>query len=392
MSESPTARSTQTPVPCSARGTLLFVVTEDWYFVSHRLPIAEAAARDGFRVVVATRVQRHGAQIVAAGCELRPLHWRRSGNTPWSHWSSFRELVRVLDEVRPDIVHLVALKAVVVGGFAAQWCGVSRRVSALAGLGFTFSSSGARVRVLRFLIRRMLRHLFQSPGQRVILQNADDRRFLVETGIVDEGKTRLIRGAGVSLAAHSFVQTDGDPPVVVLVARMLWAKGVGDFVQAAAALRAKGVRARFVLIGEPDLENPGAVPVAQLEEWQREGEVEWWGHRDDIPSILANASVFCLPSRYGEGIPRSLLEAAAAGLAIVTTDSPGCREVVRSGENGLLVEAGDLGQLTDALRGLLGDVALRRKLGAAARRTVQAEFSLDHVVTETLAVYHELLA
>lgn len=179
--------------------------------------------------------------------------------------------------------------------------------------------------------------------------------------------------------------------MVVLVARLLWDKGIGEFVAAAERLRAAGVQARFVLVGDPDPDNPGAIPAEQITRWRDAGAVECWGHRDDVPAVLAEASIFCLPTRYGEGVPRSLLEAGAAGLALVATDSPGCREVITDGLNGLLVPPGDISALEAALARLIASAEERSRLGAAARETIAREFTLDRVIGETLAVYRELL-
>lgn len=374
-----------------SRATLLFLVTEDWYFVSHRLELARAAVAAGYRVVVATRVREHGALIREAGCELRPLGWRRAGNTPWSHLGALRELVRLYREVQPALAHHVALKPVIFGAWAAWRGGVPRRVDALAGLGFAFSSSTARARLLRPVLRALLRRALAGAGERTIVQNRGDLDAIVNAGLVPPERIRLIRGAGVALGDAPAAHGRAEPPIVVLVARLLWDKGVGEFVAAAAALRAKHVTARFVLVGDPDPDNPGAIPPDQVRRWGESGVVECWGHRQDVPAILGEAAIFCLPTRYGEGIPRSLLEAGAAGLALVASDSPGCREVITDGVNGVLVPPGDVPALAAALGRLLAAPMERARLGAAARETVAREFTLDRVIGETLAVYRELL-
>ncbi len=372
--------------------TLLFLVTEDWYFVSHRLELARRAVARGYRVVVATRVGSDGAVIRAAGCELRPLAWRRSGNTPVSHLRAYRELVVLYREVRPDIVHHVALKPVLFGSAAARRTGVPRIVNAIAGLGAGFTSRTLRARALRPLLSLLLRRALRGGDQRVIVQNRDDRDVLLRSGIVSEETVELIRGAGVDAARYGppVAPGPGEAPTVVLVARMLWDKGVDDFVAAAAALRSRGVAARFVLVGDSDADNPSAVPRARLEAWNADGVVAWMGHRADIPEILRRAAIFCLPTRYGEGIPRSLLEAAATGLGLVVTDAPGCREVVTDGETGLLVPIGSVPQLTAAIERLLGDPALRQRLGDAARTRVLREFTLEKVIDQTLDLYRRL--
>ncbi|MEO8140884.1 MAG: glycosyltransferase family 4 protein, partial [Gemmatimonadota bacterium] len=354
------------PAP-ARRPTLLFLVTEDWYFVSHRLPLAAAAVAAGYRVVVATRVQDHADAIRETGAELLPLGWRRSGNTPLSQLRALAEVIGVYRELEPDLTHHVALKPVVFGTIAAWRCGVAARINAAAGLGFVFSSTGWRAKLLRPILALALRLMLRGSHQRVIVQNSDDRDTLVARRLATASQVRLIRGAGVNPALYAGRPAASEgPPLVVLVARLLWDKGVGDFAAAAKLLHDRGIVARFVLVGEPDRDNPGAVPESQLRQWQDAGTVEWWGRRDDVPAILGQSAIFCLPTRYGEGIPKSLLEAGAAGVAIVASDAPGCREVIHDGENGVLVPPGDVAALTDALARLLADPPLRRRLRGAA--------------------------
>lgn len=374
----------------TGKPTLLFLVTEDWYFVSHRIGLARAAVAAGYRVVVATRVREHGEIITAAGCEVRPLGWRRAGNTPLSHLIALREIVALYKEVRPDLSHHVALKAVVFGSYAAQRAMVRARVNALAGMGFYFTSDSLQARVVRPALSTLLRLALRGPGQRVIVQNRDDFDVLLSAGVVDRPRLSMIRGAGVDPLEFMPSPPPSGSPVVVLVARMLREKGIVEFVTAARSLKGRGIDARFVLVGDTDSDNPGGISRAELDRWHAEGVVEWWGHRNDIAEVLRQATIFCLPS-YREGMPRSMLEAASAGLPIVTTDVPGCREVIRRDENGKLVPLGDQAALEAALAELLTSPAERARLGAAARASVLSEFSLERVIADTLRVYRDLL-
>lgn len=367
---------------------LLFVVTEDWYFVSHRLPLAVAAQKAGFDVAVATRVKEHGETIRAAGIRLIPFSLSRSRGNPLREVAT---LVRLYCRERMDIVHHVALKPVLYGALAARLAGVPRVVNAVAGLGWLFMSSGLAVRTLRPVICRMLASLLGVPHSRTIVQNPDDFGLLVKIG-VPEDRLRLIRGAGVDTEVFTpALESPPEPVTVLLSARMLWAKGVGEFVEAARRLTQAGVKARFVLVGDPDTGNPVSVPVEVLRAWHGENGVEWWGHRDDMPSVFHTAHIACLPSYYGEGLPKVLLEASACGLPIITTDAPGCREIVRDSDNGFLVPMRDVQALAVALRRLIDNAALRAKMGARAREIVLAEFSQEQVIAETLAVYRELI-
>jgi len=366
---------------------LLFVVTEDWYFVSHRLPLAVAAQKAGFDVAVATRVGEYGETIRAAGIRLIPFSLSRRRGNPLREVAALARLYR---RECSAIVHHVALKPVLYGALAARLAGVPHVVNAVAGLGWMFTSTGLAARTLRPVICRLLAWLLGAPHSRTIVQNPDDFGLLIKMG-VPEDRLRLIRGAGVDTEVFTPVlESPPEPVTVLLSARMLWAKGVGEFVEAARQLTQAGVKARFVLVGEPDPGNPASVPVAALRAWHGENGVECWGHRDDMPAVFHAAHIACLPSFYREGLPKVLLEAAACGLPIVTTDVPGCREIVRDGDNGFLLPVRDAQALAVALRSLIDNAALRAKMGRRAREIVLAEFSQERVIAETLVVYQEL--
>ncbi len=373
----------------SSHGTLLFLVTEDWYFASHRLPLARRAVEVGYRVFVATRVQAHADVIRNAGCELIPLPWRRRGSTPWSEVRALGRLVHLYRTIRPDIVHHVALKPVVYGSLAAALTGIPAVVNAVAGMGYVFIGADGRARLLRPALRIALRAALRGSKSWAVLQNPDDRELLVAGHFVQPDRVVLIRGSGVDLATFTPATPPTGPCTVVFVGRMLWHKGVGEFVDAARRLRSAGVGARFVLVGDTDPGNPAAVDAEQLAAWQVSGIVEWWGHRTDMPAVLAASHVACLPS-YREGLPKALIEAAAAGRPIVATDVPGCREVVRSEENGLLVPVRDSEALAAGLHRLIDDPGLRARMGARGRAMAEAEFSIERVVGETLELYRRI--
>ena len=370
---------------------LLFVVTEDWYFVSHRLPLAVAARRAGYRVAVATRVQEHTAAIAEAGVELLELkRWRRSSMNPLREMAAVAELAGVIRRWRPDIVHLVALKPVLYGALAARLGGAAVRVNALAGLGFVFVQGRALARLLRPLIKLAFRWTLGGERAVTIVQNPDDRELLVRERLVDGSHIRLIRGSGVDLDRFKASDLPPGRPMVLLMSRMLWDKGVGEFVDAARMAEERGADARFVLVGDPDPENPAAIPHETLQRWSDSGVVEWWGQRSDAPALLAQARVVVLPS-YREGLPKVLLEAAASGRPMIATDVPGCREVVEPGVTGQLVPARDAAGLAEAMLGLLADPERCRQMGTQARRLAEREFGVEAVVSRTLAVYRECL-
>lgn len=370
---------------------LLFLVTEDWYFWSHRLPLAQEAKKRGYEVLVATRIDQHGDRLREQGFRVIPLKMQRRSTNIWKELAAVCELVSIYRHEKPDIVHQVAMKPVLYGSLAARIAGVRHVVNALAGMGYVFVSNHMKARLLRPAICTGFRFLLNGKRTRLILQNETDRNLLSGSRLVDLENIRLIRGAGVDTATFHPTDEPEGAPLIVLATRMLWDKGIGEFVEAAKLLQERGVNARFALVGDSDLQNPNSVPQSTLKEWSRTGIVEWWGKRDDMPEVFAQASVACLPSAYGEGVPKVLLEAAACGLPIVTTDTPGCRDVVRHEENGLLVPVRNTIELADALQRLIENPELRRNMGARGREIAVNEFAVEKVVAETMALYEELL-
>lgn len=364
-------------------------MTEDWYFCSHRLPLAIAAREAGYEVVLATRVQAHRSIIEAAGIRLLPLDLSRGAKNPFKDWRTLLKLYGILRSERPDILHNVAMKPVLYGSLAAKFGSKASVINALAGLGHLFAVNG-RSGHLRRLVHVALKALLLRSG-RVIVQNPDDLRLLVESGTIEQNQALLIRGSGADLDRFKPTPEPSGPPVVVMAARLLWDKGVGEFVAAAEKLKREGLKARFILVGEPDTENHSSIQKEQIEIWVQEGAIEWWGQQSDMPWVFSQCHIVCLPSYYGEGVPKVLLEAAASQRPIITTDMPGCREAVEHEENGLLVTARDVADLAEALRRLIEDRPLRERLAKRGRQRAEQEFGIEKVVSATLELYSECL-
>lgn len=371
------------------RPKLLYLVTEDWYFVSHRLALAKAAEAEGYEVSVVTRVDKHGDEIRDAGLNLIPISIHRSGLNPIGETRFLAQLIAIYRKVRPDIVHHVAMKPVLYGSLAARVTNVKCVVNAIMGLGFVFSSESPKARVLRPLVRRALASALGHANSRVIVQNEDDRRLLISGRLAPPNQIALIRGSGVDLEAYPLQPLPAGRPKVVLPARMLKDKGVLEFVEAARLLKRDGVDAEFVLAGAPDPLNPSSISDADIEGWVREGLVTYLGWRDDMAAVLASATIVCLPS-YREGLPKALLEAAAIGRPIVTTNVPGCREVVRDGINGWLVPSRDAPALASALDEAIANPQLCATFGARNRELAEKQFAAEIIISQTLAIYSEL--
>ena len=370
---------------------IAYFVTEDWYFCSHRLPLAVAAKKVGYTVYVITRVTSHRDVIESAGLKLIPIKLSRRGINPFAEAVILKQLISIYKCVKPQIVHHVALKPVIYGSIAAWITGVPARVNAMAGLGYLFSSESIMARLVRPVIKGLFRLLLNNEHATLILQNPDDVEEICSSGAVNRDKVTMILGSGVDMEEYRQQPESDGVPIVLLASRLLWDKGVGEFVEAARILQREGAVARFILAGEGDDENPGSIRASQLETWQRQGDVEWWGRCSDMPTVFANSHIVCLPTSYGEGVPKVLIEAASCARPIVTTDAPGCREIVIDGENGILVPIKDVDALVRAIRKLLDSPDLRLRMGLAGRQLVKRKFSITTVVNETLAVYESMI-
>ncbi|MGX7706462.1 glycosyltransferase [Methylobacterium sp. Gmos1] len=371
------------------RAHVAFVVTEDWFFASHFLPMARAAVAAGHAVSVVTRVRAHREAIAATGARVVALEAERSSLNPMAAGYAAGQLAAILKALKPDIVHCIALRGILVGGAAAMLAGIPSRVYALTGLGLIGARQDRTGRLSRTALRLLIRGPLETARTRYLFENPDDARLL---GLDPESpKVAVIGGAGIDPEAWLPTALPPQPPLrIALTARMLWSKGIDTAVKAAQLARAEGADLELALHGAPDPSNRRAIPEATLREWSRDG-VTWHGPTDDVAGALARAHVACLPSRGGEGLPRALLEAAASGRAILTTDVPGCRTLVRDGIEGLVVPPDDPKALAAAMARLSADPALVARMGAAARaRIITGGFTEAAVTARVLRLYAEL--
>ncbi len=365
---------------------LLFVVTEDWYFSSHRLALAIHAKKSGYEVTLASRFHIHRSAIETAGCRTISFSMNRRGLNPFLLIQEALALAQIFRQEKPDLVHLVALRPVVIGNIACHLARSPRLVSAITGMGFLFTDR-KRSKLIRRVLQTVLPRLL-SKGI-TIVQNHDDEKQLQSFGLPAH-VIRLIPGAGVDTSRFIPSSTNSCiVPIIMMASRLLWDKGVGEFVEAARQLNGSG--ARFVLVGSIDHDNPSSVSHSDLKGWISHGLIEWWGHSTNMATTLAQADLFCLPSYYREGLPLVLLEAMACGKACVVADVPGCRDAVRHGDNGLLVPAKDSTALAQAIKQLLDDTTLRQCMGTRGRERAVKEFGQRQIIESTLAVYREAL-
>lgn len=366
---------------------ILFANTA-WYLYNFRLALARALQTKGDEVIMVSPPGDYAEEIKECGFRWQDFPFSRRGMNIAAEAGTLVKLIRLYRAEKPEIVHHFTIKCVLYGSLAAKFSGVRGIVNSITGLGYVFINrkglAGFIRRPVKLFYRLALAHT------RVIFQNSDDRDFFIAAGLVRSEQCSLIRGSGIDLQKYPFTEEPEGESLVVLPGRMLYDKGVAEFVEAARLLKGQNCRARFILVGDTDNENPASLTEQQILEWEREGVVEWWRWQKDMPAVYSRATIVCLPS-YREGVPRTLLEAAASGRAMVATDAPGCREIVIDGVTGMVAPVKDSQILAEKLKLLLDDFDLRREMARAARRLVEAEFSSDRVIKETTAVYASML-
>lgn len=370
---------------------VLFANT-DWYLYNFRRSLALALKRAGYDVLLISPPGPYGDKLRELGLRWEPLPMERRSLNVLRELALLWYLVGLLRRERPALVHGFTIKCAVYGSLAARMAGIPARVNAVAGMGYVFTSNQLKARILRPIVRALLRLALGGKGARLILQNADDVELFKQAGLVDAEHIRLIRGSGVNCAQFAGISTrnrHGERLRVLLACRLLWDKGVDEYVAATRQLREQGHAIDALVAGTSDPGNPAAIPESTVQGWVDEGVITWLGHVDDMVRLLASVDVVVLPS-YREGLPRTLVEAAACGLPLITTDVPGCREVVRDGLDGLLIPVKDSAALAQAIQRLQDDPGFARQLGHAARTKARAQFDERIVIQRTMDVYAEL--
>lgn len=372
----------------------VFYANTDWYLYNFRLSTARQLQAHGHEVVMLSPPGEYGARFDGHGFRWLTLAMDRASLNPLREAKTLRQLTRLLRSERPDVLHNFTVKCAVYGALAARAARVPAVVNAVAGMGYVFTSDQAQARLLRPVVKMLMRGTLGGGHSRLILQNPDDADVFTRARLVPQQKIRVIRSSGVDLSRFLPPErASGPQPLrVLLAARLLWEKGIGEYVEAARLLRGQGRDIEFLLAGMPDHGNPRSATRAQVEQWHGEGLVRWLGHVEDMPALMRSVDVMVLPSYYREGVPKSLIEGAACGLAIVTTNLAGCREVVsEDGVDGLHVQPRDPTHLADCLRRLDDDRALVRRLGDRARAKAMEHFDERMVIRRTIEVYDELL-
>ena len=365
---------------------LVYVITEDWFFKSHFFERAIAAVRAGYKVTVITRCRDSAREFEKYGLLTENIEFSRRGSNPITELTTIFKLRSTLKRIKPDIVHNIALKPVVLGSLAAQFAGIRNIVNAPVGMGYVFTSQESKARVLRPIVKVLIRYVLGNKNRRVIIENHDDFENLVSGGFARRDSIALIKGAGVDVQKFSQRPEPNEPVKVIMVSRLLRDKGVYEFIGAAKIVRLKNNNVQFLLVGDTDDGNPTSMNSEEIADLANSIDVTWLGARTDIAELLAESHIACLPS-YREGLPKSLIEAASVGRPIVTTDTPGCREVVTHMVNGLLVQPRDARALALAIEKLVEDPNLRKLMGEESRRKAETEYANEIIINQTHRVY-----
>lgn len=365
---------------------VILLANTSWYLYNFRLPLANRLREEGHEVILVAPVDSYSARLTQAGFTHISVPLTRSGLNPFQELRSAFRILDVYRQQRPDIVHQFTLKCMLYGSSAASALGVTRVLNSVTGLGYVFSDPPRR-RALQALVGFLI--WLTARRTTCIFQNPDDQKTFIRKGWATPSSSHLVRSSGVDLKRFSPHPMPEGPTTVILPGRILREKGVFEFAEAIRRLRERGLVFRAGLVGRTDPGNPASVPEAQLRSWTKTGVLDSWGWEEHMERAYAATHIVCLPSYYGEGVPMSLVEAAACGLPIIAADVPGCREIVRPDENGILISPRDAGQLTEALQLLIESPGLRSRLGARGRQ-IAAEFSSEQVLDETMSVYRQV--
>lgn len=369
---------------------ILFVINVDWFFLSHRLPIAVKALSEGYEVHVATKITDKAKEIHNYGFILHDIDISRGDLGFFSSLKAFLQLISLYKKINPQLVHLVTIKPIILGGIAARITKVRGVIAAISGLGYIFINQGFWASLRRFFIKMLYKLSLNHPNIRVICQNKNDLHVLREITRLHGDVFTLINGSGVALDKFKFLPCKTQIPNIMMASRLLIDKGVIEFLEAAKILSKKNIKANFILVGEPDLDNPSSITQAQIVEWESEGIIDFWGHRDNMHEVLPLASIVVLPS-YREGFPKILIEAAACGRAVITTDVPGCRDAIYNEVTGLLVPMKDSHALADAIEKLVSNMKYCQKMGQEGRSMAEVKFDEKKVIKQHLEIYNQLL-
>ena len=366
---------------------ILFVVNVDWFFISHRLPLAIEALAKGYEVHIACGISDKKEYLENLGLKVHLLNISRSGTGIKGELKTFIEIYTILKKTAPDIAHFVTIKPVLYGGIASRFLGSFRKVFAISGLGFVFVAQTLKAKIVRTIVRAMYKIALGGKNSNLIVQNPEDKKVILSFNVTEDKNITLIKGSGVDLEQYFYKISENNIPKVVMASRLLKEKGVFEFAQAAKILENKNLKVEFELYGEIDEGNPNSLTKTDLEKISKIGNFEIKGFSSDIKSVFQKSDIVVLPSYYGEGLPKVLIEAAACGRAIITTDMPGCKDTIIENQTGLFCKIKDAESLAFQIEKLILDKDLRNSMGEAGRVLAEKEFDINKVVEKHFDIY-----
>ena len=374
------------------RGYKIFIVVNaDWFFMSHRLPIALEAKKNGFHVTIVAKDTGSKNVITKHGFDFIELPINRSSVNIFKEIRTILFLIKIYKQFQPDLVHHVTIKPVIYGSTAARLTKTRYVVNAISGLGHVFISNTISAIILRKFVSVLYQLSFYGINQKIIFQNKFDKKIFLKSSIIKNYQTKLIRGSGVDINEFKFFPEKENQMVILFASRLLWTKGIDIFIQAAKKIKKEKTSAKFIIIGRFDHDNPARVLEKDIINWQNDDLIEYWGDVTNVADILATSNIVCLPTYYGEGVPKILIEAASCGRAIITTDVPGCNDIVKQNINGLLIPPRNVDALVDSIRLLINNNQLRKSMGRKGRDRVKEHFNIDLIVQQHLEVYNSFL-
>ena len=367
---------------------VLFVITEDWALISHRLHLVEAAIEAGYEVALATRVNKNKKTLENKGIKIFEWELDRGSLNPLKEIIAIFSLCKILSVFKPHIIHAVAQKPVIYAGIAKKIYSRSSFVGTLGGVGFVFTNKSLKATLLKPILKLLLRFALFGEKTRLILQNKDNINTIKKINIINKNYIRLVKGSGVEVNKYSPSKIPLKTTIIILPGRMLWDKGVGEFFRVAKRIKARNIKARFVLVGDIDLDNPESIKQVQIDKWIESGILEHWGRCDNMEKVYKKSSIVCLPS-YNEGLPKVLLEAGSSSRPVVAFNVPGCREVIKNKINGFLVQFRNEYALETALIKLINDKKLCEKMGENGRKIVEKYFASEIINAQTFKIWNE---
>ncbi len=372
---------------------LLIVVNELSYFLSHRLNIATEAKKKGYDVHICygeNKIKNNNFKT-RKYFKFFQVSIRRGNINPFIEIKSIYSIYCLLKKINPSVVHLVTLKPCLYGGIASCFLNIKAIIFALPGLGTIYNSKKIKLIIIKNLINLIFKVLFKIHNCFLLLQNNSDKRYFLKKKIIDQNKVKIIKGSGVNLNNYNFVKERTNPIVISFISRLLIEKGIKYFILAAEIIKKRtNLNLRFRVYGSIDSGNPQSITKIELKKWKKDGFVKFYGYSKNINNVLKNTNIVCLPSFYGEGLPKVLLEAAAAGRSVVTSNHPGCREAIIPNVTGYLVPIKNSKRLADKLEFLASKNKIRSRMGKNARIFAEKNFSSNFIAQEHMKLYKKL--